>query len=519
MHLTPAALALLLFIKGCASGALSTNVAAAAQVQAHTSKQTVPQILASLEERLKSLGEALKGQSHVEFANTEVDLEGLARRLEAVETRLGRIEGSLDTRLNTLSENLGRRQGKEEMAAETTNNKLQSISETIFNKMGHLEAKMDFLMRHPTEVQGAVKKDFSTSSACCHQLTGTITSGENRLRKEIGLVDKKVEEIKTSLKNIEGLDFSTIIQTLSQNIIGFLTRSHNTLMDLVKTEIGNLETKVREISTDLWSRTVIIENKVVQTSAVANHTYSHILEFLRRAGYQGQFPQQFPQTYYQAPAAEISRITSKINQLGRDMGFRLINLQEAQDQLKNSCRRIQDREMPIEKSIENYLIRIHENFINETIETKRLLDTFYSTDLRVSRELEKLHGISEKISEVATGDAKNIFKALNILRDTIQEHKKEFTVDTVATRVTEDLKPILLKFVDESVLEGSSYAQTNSSIFSELEDIISQNKNNSTEEITATEPDLPELLGKEKLDEDEYVELQAAQDTKDGDES
>jgi hypothetical protein len=141
----------------------------------------VPQILASIQEGLKSLSEALGGQSHVLVSNPPlVDLDALARRLEAVETRLGRIESSLDTRLNTLSEvwlkfnsifswpkssilfqNIGRRHGKEEMASDATNRKLESISERIFNKMGYLEAKIDEKFNklssrvetYPTEVQ------------------------------------------------------------------------------------------------------------------------------------------------------------------------------------------------------------------------------------------------------------------------------------------------------------------------------------------------------------------------------
>jgi hypothetical protein len=142
----------------------------------------VPQILASIQEGLKSLSEALGGQSHVLVSKPPlVDLDALARRLEAVETRLARIESSLDTRLNTLSEvlkiqfdffvaariavfcfqNIGRRHGKEEMASDATNRKLESISERVFNKLGYLEAKIDEKFNklssrvetYPTEVQ------------------------------------------------------------------------------------------------------------------------------------------------------------------------------------------------------------------------------------------------------------------------------------------------------------------------------------------------------------------------------
>lgn len=38
---------------------------------------------------------------------------------------------------------------------------------------------------------------------------------------------------------------------------------------------------------------------------------------------------------------------------------------DAQKQFKDGCRRIQDAEVPTERSIEGYLVRMHENFVNE----------------------------------------------------------------------------------------------------------------------------------------------------------
>jgi hypothetical protein len=55
----------------------------------------------------------------------------------------------------------------------------------------------------------------------------------------------------------------------------------------------------------------------------------------------------------------------KINQLGKDIDYNFKTLMDAQKQFKDSCRRIQDTEVSIERSIEGYLIRIHENFVNE----------------------------------------------------------------------------------------------------------------------------------------------------------
>jgi hypothetical protein len=55
----------------------------------------------------------------------------------------------------------------------------------------------------------------------------------------------------------------------------------------------------------------------------------------------------------------------KINQLGKDIDYNFKTLMDAQKQFKDGCRRIQDAEVSIERSIEGYLIRMHDNFVNE----------------------------------------------------------------------------------------------------------------------------------------------------------
>ncbi|CAB3366211.1 Hypothetical predicted protein [Cloeon dipterum] len=465
MHRTLAALlpvALLLSIRGCSSGALSTTLVPESGV----THQSVPQILLSIEERLKALDEAFRGRTQLKKqpVDKEVDLEGLARRLEAVETRLSRIEASLDTRLNTLSENLGRRQGKDEINAETTNQKLQTISDTIFSKMGYLEAKLDEkfnllaskIEKYPTEVQG------------------TIASSEKHLNKDMATVEKKANEILEKIKSFESRLFS------------YVAEGHRAIKELIKSEMKMLDANERQIGYDLWGKSVSIEKQVQQLSVVTNLTHNSILELNRKTGHHGsshRHPHYAPQISESPSFGSDTRVLQKLNQLGREIDFRLSSLHDVQNQFKTSCRRIQDREEQTEKSIENYLILIYEKFYNETNETKRMVNAYNENNSQNSDILYKLlekqqtmQSSLKKNEDVIIGDAKNMFKALNVLKDEMLKYFREFNTESVASKVAEDLKPILLKFVDESVLETRSPSK-DSAIFQELENIISQNKN------------------------------------------
>lgn len=99
----------------------------------------------------------------------------------------------------------------------------------------------------------------------------------------------------------------------------------------------------------------------------------------------------------------------------------------------------------------------------------------------MTQKLQSIQHFLEQNSDLQTGDAKNIYSNLNLLRATMDQYFKEFTVDTVATKVTEDLKPILLKFADDAVLAPANFAPNNDSIFQELEDMVSFKRNNETE--------------------------------------
>jgi len=110
------------------------------------------------------------------------------------------------------------------------------------------------------------------------------------------------------------------------------------------------------------------------------------------------------------------------------------------------------------------------------------VDTFYNTDLQISTQLQELRKGLKENSDEMTGNAKNIYSNLDVLRGAMEQYFQDFTVETVASKITEDLKPILLKFVDDSVLAPGSLDKNDSGIFQEIEEIITLNKNNGTEE-------------------------------------
>lgn len=99
----------------------------------------------------------------------------------------------------------------------------------------------------------------------------------------------------------------------------------------------------------------------------------------------------------------------------------------------------------------------------------------------MSQKLQDIQNYLEQSSDLSIGNAKNIYSNLLLLKGAMDHYFKEFTVETVASKVTEDLKPILLKFADDAVLAPTNFAPNNDSIFQELEDMIFTNKNNETE--------------------------------------
>lgn len=64
----------------------------------------MPKILASIEDRLKSLGEALSRNPPRMPGWSDRSIEALSRRIEAVESRLGRLDNLMELRLDKLAE-------------------------------------------------------------------------------------------------------------------------------------------------------------------------------------------------------------------------------------------------------------------------------------------------------------------------------------------------------------------------------------------------------------------------------
>lgn len=73
----------------------------------------------------------------------------------------------------------------------------------------------------------------------------SVTSGESRLRKEIQSVDLKVEEVRKSLRKFENINANDLIQSLSQNLMSFMSIGKEKFMEYFKIEVTTLEAKVK----------------------------------------------------------------------------------------------------------------------------------------------------------------------------------------------------------------------------------------------------------------------------------
>lgn len=103
-------------------------------------KKNLQTILISLESRLRNLDTIYSMQFS---PSIESKMEQYARKLEALDTKILRMETMVSLQLDKISENISTKNYKDDIAKTNFLRKIDSMYEGIYNKLSYIEGKFD----------------------------------------------------------------------------------------------------------------------------------------------------------------------------------------------------------------------------------------------------------------------------------------------------------------------------------------------------------------------------------------
>lgn len=105
--------------------------------------QPVQDVLMSIDDKLRSLDTF---SYTLKLARLDFSLDQLVRRMENIETKLGRLETKFDVRMEKVEEVVISKDIKEEFSNEHLSRRMETLNEKINNKAAFLEAKLEIKM-------------------------------------------------------------------------------------------------------------------------------------------------------------------------------------------------------------------------------------------------------------------------------------------------------------------------------------------------------------------------------------
>ncbi|XP_023215941.1 golgin subfamily A member 4-like [Centruroides sculpturatus] len=161
--------------------------------------QVLQDVLASIDDRLRGLdtfGYTLK------LARLDFSLEQLVRRLENIETKLGRLETKFDLRMEKVEEVVIGKDIKEEFSNEHLSRRMEHLNDKLNNKAAFLDAKIDIKMERITNKLELLERDLHNSVDDI--LEKLVKSDDRHLQFESTVLSKflKVDDVVNSVSDL-----------------------------------------------------------------------------------------------------------------------------------------------------------------------------------------------------------------------------------------------------------------------------------------------------------------------------
>ncbi|XP_069674236.1 putative leucine-rich repeat-containing protein DDB_G0290503 isoform X2 [Periplaneta americana] len=355
------------------------------------SQQGLQNVLISIEERLRALDTLYSPRYTPRW---EVSIEQQSRRMETMESRLGRLETLLELRLDKLSESMSARQLKDELSKDQINRKLDSTYERINHRLGYLEARLDV----------GISK-----------LQSTIEGNEGRMERLESTAAGRQSEVESELA-----DIGSGIHEIKKQLTTFETQQNRSLAN--------------NMYNDMWRRTQLLEGLVKDSMSLSNATRRELQEGIRsialQMGRRGLFQSDRDRQEGTVDIAldTMGLVQRRLSELGRkfDSNFQMLML--AQNLFLESCHRIQLDEPQLETKITKVLERILGAITNRSMNTdheiQELQELLKSHTTHLTQGLEQTTKSVFQASEQSNEDSKLLQIAIAGIKDQLLESSK-----------------------------------------------------------------------------------------------
>ncbi|XP_023704622.1 uncharacterized protein LOC111862963 isoform X3 [Cryptotermes secundus] len=420
--------------------------------RAAVNQQSLHTVLVSIEERLRALDTLYSPRYTPRW---EISIEQQSRRMETIESRLGRLETLLELRLDKLSETMSARQLKEELSRDQINRKLDSTYERLNHRLSYLEARLDVSV-------AKLQSTIDTGVGRMERLEATAAGRQGDIEAELADIETGIDEIKKHVTAFEEQHNRSLV-TILENGKQIATEMDNltTLVEDLHVEFNKTQA-VSELNDDQGTNhqealrknmnllvdkvisgidknannfiTKVLEGLVKDSMSLSNATRRELQDGIRsiavQMGRRGlvQSDRDRQEGSMDIALDTLGLVQRRLNELGRkfDSSFQMLML--AQNLFLESCHRIQldepQLEMKLTKVLERILDAITNRSVNTDCEVQTLQEVFKSHSSHLTRILNQATNKILQASEQNNEDSKLLQLSIASVKDHLLESNK-----------------------------------------------------------------------------------------------
>ncbi|KFM61278.1 hypothetical protein X975_17379, partial [Stegodyphus mimosarum] len=205
--------------------------------------QPVQDVLMSIDDKLRSLDTF---SYTLKLARLDFSLDQLVRRMENIETKLGRLETKFDVRMEKVEEVVISKDIKEEFSNEHLFRRMENLNEKINNKAAYLDAKLDIKLERVMSKLELLERDLHNS---VDDILERLIKSEERhgiLENDMIRREEKLEELNNNVNDVRLF--------LKEELLNLVTKNFehiNHKLDNIQLSLYSKENKSERALTDI----------------------------------------------------------------------------------------------------------------------------------------------------------------------------------------------------------------------------------------------------------------------------